>query len=53
MILSSLRFVADFKIKVVSNKIARYNHLVGGILMLVIGILMIFFPAILQFNFLS
>jgi hypothetical protein len=41
------------KIKVVSNKIARYNHLVGGILMLVIGILMIFFPTILQFNFLS
>ena len=41
------------KLKVVSNKIAFYNHLIGGILMLVIGILMIFFPAILQFNFLS
>lgn len=39
------------KIKVVSNKIARYNHLVGGLLMLAIGVLMIFFPAILQFNF--
>ncbi|MDD3938944.1 MAG: hypothetical protein PHU55_04245, partial [Bacilli bacterium] len=41
------------KLKVVSNKIAFYNHLIGGILMVVIGILMIFFPAILQFNFLS
>lgn len=39
------------KIKVVSNKIARYNHLVGGLLMVAIGILIIFFPAILQFNF--
>ncbi|MFA5421759.1 MAG: hypothetical protein WC344_03045 [Bacilli bacterium] len=39
------------KIKVVSNKIARYNHLIGGILMIVIGILMIFLPRILQFNF--
>lgn len=39
------------KIKVVSNKIARYNHLIGGILMVAIGILMIFFPTILQFNF--
>jgi len=41
------------KLRVVSNKISFYNHLIGGILMLVIGILMIFFPAILQFNFLS
>jgi hypothetical protein len=39
------------KIKVVSNKIARYNHLIGGIIMIAIGILMIFFPSILQFNF--
>jgi thiol-disulfide isomerase/thioredoxin len=39
------------KIKVVSNKIARYNHLIGGIIMVAIGILMIFFPSILQFNF--
>lgn len=39
------------KIKVVSNKITRYNHLVGGLIMVAIGILMIFFPHILQFNF--
>lgn len=41
----------SLKIKVVSNKIARYNHLIGGIIMIAIGILMIFFPSILQFNF--
>lgn len=39
------------KIKVVSNKIARYNHLIGGLIMLIIGILMIFLPNVLQFNF--
>lgn len=41
------------KIKVVSNKITKYNHLIGAILMIAIGILMIFFPSILQFSFLS
>lgn len=39
------------KIKVVSNKIARYNHLIGGLIMIAIGILMIFLPGVLQFNF--
>lgn len=39
------------KIKVVSNKVAKYNHLIGGIIMVLIGILVIFFPNILQFSF--
>jgi thiol-disulfide isomerase/thioredoxin len=39
------------KIKVVSNKIARYNHLIGGLIMIAIGILMVFFPNILLLNF--
>ncbi len=39
------------KLKVVSNKITKYNHLIGAILMITIGVLMIFFPTILQFNF--
>jgi len=39
------------KIKAISNKITRYNHLIGAIIMVAIGILMIFFPNILQFSF--
>ena len=32
------------KVKVISNVLTKYAHLVGGILMIIFGILMIFFP---------
>jgi len=40
-----------FNIKAISNKYSKYSHLIGGILMLIIGLLMIFAPNILMFNF--
>lgn len=40
-----------FKITGISNKYTKYSHLVGGILMLLIGILMIFKIEWLMFNF--
>ena len=40
-----------FKVTGISNKYSRYSHLVGGIIMLLIGILMIIKPAWLMFNF--
>ena len=39
------------KITAISNKYTKYSHLVGGIIMLVIGILLIFKPEWLMFNF--
>lgn len=41
----------SFKITGISNKYSKYSHLIGGILMLIIGLLMIFAPNILMFNF--
>ncbi len=43
--------VWTFKVSPISNKFTKYSHLVGGVLMILIGILMIFFPAILMFAF--
>ncbi len=45
--------IATFSLKAIgmSSKFAKYSHLVGGILMLVIGILLLFFPNIIMFNF--
>lgn len=39
------------KITGLSNKYAKYSHLIGGILMVLVGILMIFKPEWLMFNF--
>ena len=39
------------EIKVVSTKFGRYSHLIGGIIMLIIGLLMILKPEWLMFNF--
>lgn len=46
-------FVAMFtlNIKAISTKYTKYSHLIGGIIMLIIGILMIFKPEWLMFNF--
>ena len=38
-------------IKALSTRYTKYSHLIGGILMLVIGLLMIFKPSWLMFNF--
>jgi len=42
--------MVSFKITGISNKYSKYSHLIGGILMLLIGILMIFAPNILMFK---
>ena len=39
------------EIKVISNKFGKYSHLIGGIIMLIIGFLMIYRPEWLMFNF--
>lgn len=41
----------SFKITGISNKYSKYSHLIGGILMLLIGLLMLFKPEWLMFNF--
>lgn len=45
--------IATFSLKAIgmSNKFTKYSHLIGGILMLIIGILLLFFPNIIMFNF--
>ena len=40
-----------FKIKGISNKYTKYSHLIGGLICLIIGILLAFFPKIIMFNF--
>ena len=46
-------FIAMFtlNLKGISTKFNKYSHLIGGILMLLIGILMIFKPEWLMFQF--
>lgn len=39
------------KITAISTKYTKYSHLIGGIIMLIIGILLIIKPEILMFNF--
>lgn len=39
------------EIKVVSNKFGKYSHLIGGIIMIIIGLLMVLKPEWLMFNF--
>ena len=45
--------IAMFTLKLtgVSNKYSKYSHLVGGIVMLIIGLMLIFKPEWLMFNF--
>ena len=40
-----------FKLTGISNKYTKYSSLIGGVLMLIIGFLLIFFPNIIMFNF--
>ena len=44
--------IAMFTLKVtgISTKYSRYSSLIGGIIMLVVGLLMLFAPNVLMFN---
>lgn len=39
------------EIKAISNKFGKYSHLIGGLIMLAIGLLMLYKPEWLMFNF--
>ncbi len=39
------------KVTGISNKYSNYSTIIGGIIMLIIGFLLIFFPSIIMFNF--
>lgn len=39
------------KIAAISNKYTKYSHLIGGLIMIIIGLLMLLKPAWLMFNF--
>lgn len=39
------------EIKAISNKYSKYSHLIGGLIMMIIGILMLFKPEWLMLNF--
>lgn len=43
--------VFTFKVSPLSSKLGKYAHLAGGILMVVLGVLMIFFPSVVMFSF--
>jgi hypothetical protein len=43
--------MATLQLTGLSNKYGKYSHLIGGILMLIIGILLLFKPEWLMFNF--
>lgn len=39
------------ELKAISNKYSKYSSLIGGLLMMIIGLLMIYKPEVLMFNF--
>lgn len=41
----------SFKVTGISTKYTKYSHLIGGIVMILIGLLLLFKPEILMFNF--
>lgn len=43
--------MVTMKVTGISNKYSRYSSIIGGVLMVLIGILLIFFPKIIMFNF--
>ena len=43
--------IKTIKITGITNKYNKYSHLIGGIIMLVIGLLMIFKPEWIMMNF--
>ena len=43
--------MATFKVTGISTKYTKYSHLIGGIIMLIIGLLLILKPEWIMFNF--
>lgn len=43
--------VKTAKVTGISNKYTKYSHLIGGLIMIIVGILLIFKPEIIMFNF--
>lgn len=43
--------IKTLEIKAISNKFGKYSHLIGGIIMIIIGFLMVYKPGWLMFNF--
>ena len=43
--------VKTAKVTGISNKYTKYSHLIGGLIMIIIGLLLIFKPEIIMFNF--
>lgn len=43
--------VKTAKVTGISNKYTKYSHLIGGIIMIIVGLLLIFKPEIIMFNF--
>lgn len=35
----------------ISNRYTKYSHIIGGLIMIIIGVLLVFFPNIIMFNF--
>lgn len=50
-ILVFLIAMKTLKITAISNKYTKYSHLIGGLIMIIIGLLMLLKPAWLMFNF--
>lgn len=42
--------MVTLKVTGITNKYSKFSHLIGGVIMLIIGLLMIFKPGILMFN---
>ncbi len=43
--------MVSFKVTGISTKYAKWSQLIGGIIMVIIAVLLIFFPEIIKFNF--
>jgi hypothetical protein len=49
LIIFSLAMIT-FRVTGISNRYTKYSHIIGGIIMLLIGVLLIFFPNLIMFN---
>jgi len=49
LIIFSLAMIT-FKVTGISNRYTKYSHLIGGFIMFLIGIMLIFFPNLIMFN---
>ncbi len=49
LIIFSLAMIT-FRVTGISNRYTKYSHIIGGIIMLLIGVMLIFFPNLIMFN---